>query len=71
MSRSPEYTQAYRAAIKDAVTWLHDEAKRMNDPHAVSILNSAAFGLGVAGAFGDAPIAIGKRTREQPYRKST
>ena len=46
MSRSPEYTQAYRAAIKDAVTFLHDEAKRMNDPHAVMVLNNAAFHMG-------------------------
>lgn len=47
MSRSPEYTQAYRAAIKDAVTFLHDEAKRMNDPKAKGILNDAAFHMGV------------------------
>lgn len=47
MTRSPEYTQAYRAAIKDAVTFLHDEAKRMNDPKAKGILNDAAFHMGV------------------------
>lgn len=47
MSRSTEYSQGYRAATKDAVTFLHDEAKRMNDPHAVMVLNNAAFSLGV------------------------
>ena len=46
MSRSPEYTQAYRAASKDAVTFLHEEAKRMNDPAAVTVLNNAAFHMG-------------------------
>lgn len=38
--------QAYRAAVKDAVTFLHDEAKRMNDPAAVTVLNNAAFHMG-------------------------
>ena len=29
------------------ITWLHEEAARMNDPHARRLLNSAAFALGV------------------------
>lgn len=37
----------FQAGIRAAITWLHEEAKRMNDPHARSILNDAAFHLGV------------------------
>jgi hypothetical protein len=32
--------------IRSAITWLHERAKEMNDPHARAVLNSAAFGLG-------------------------
>lgn len=46
MSRSPEYTQGRRAGVKWAITWLHDRANEMNDPHAKAILNTAAFNLG-------------------------
>lgn len=35
------------AGVRRAITWLHEEAKTMNDPHAVQILNNAAFHLGV------------------------
>lgn len=34
------------AGVRRAITWLHEEAKRMNDPHARSVLNDAAFHLG-------------------------
>ena len=37
----------YGPGIKLAVTWLHDRAREMNDPHAKAILNTAAFNLGV------------------------
>jgi hypothetical protein len=47
MSRSPEYEQGNRAAIKWAITWLHERANEMNDPHARLVLNSAAFNMGV------------------------
>jgi hypothetical protein len=70
MSRSQEYTQGYRAAVKDAVTWLHQRSAQMNDPQAKRVLDSAAFGMGVAGAFGAAPFAIGKRDRSHPHRSS-
>jgi hypothetical protein len=46
MDRSQQYTEGYRAAIKDAVTWLHGRADKMNDPHAKQVLNSAAWNLG-------------------------
>jgi hypothetical protein len=32
--------------IRFAITWLHQQAKEMNDPHARAILNKAAFDLG-------------------------
>lgn len=44
--RSDDYHNGRREAIKWAVTWLHDKAKSMNDPHAKNILNVAAFCMG-------------------------
>jgi NAD(P)H-dependent FMN reductase len=44
--RSPQYTQGYRAATKDAIDWLHRRAAEMNDPKARDVLNSAAFSYG-------------------------
>lgn len=38
--------QRYQEAKNDAVEWLHASAKSMNDPHAASVLDSAAFSLG-------------------------
>jgi hypothetical protein len=29
------------------ITWLHEEAASMNDPHARRLLDGAAFGLGI------------------------
>lgn len=47
-SRHPQYRQGQRQAQKHAVSWLHKRANSMNDPHAKSILDSAAFDLGQA-----------------------
>lgn len=47
MQRSEEYTQGYRAAVKDAVQWLHGRADSMNDPNARAVLNVAAHDLGI------------------------
>lgn len=47
--RSSQYKQGHRAATKEAVAWLHERAREMNDPHAQQVLNSAAFSLGVEG----------------------
>lgn len=47
MARSHEYTQGRRAGLKWAISWLHERANEMNDPHAKAVLNSAAFNLGV------------------------
>ena len=46
MDRSPQYVQGYRAASKDAVSWLHKTANEMSDPHARAVLNLAAFWFG-------------------------
>ena len=32
--------------VRASIAWLHARANEMNDPHAISILNSAAFSLG-------------------------
>jgi hypothetical protein len=47
-TRSPQYCDGQRNAIKWAIQWIHDEAKSMNDPHAKIVLNNAAFHMGVS-----------------------
>ena len=42
-----EDQRGYQDAAREMITWLHEEAARMNDPHARRLLNSAAFALGV------------------------
>jgi len=42
-----EYQRGYQDAAREMITWLHEEAARMNDPHARRLLNSADFALGV------------------------
>lgn len=51
-----EYRRGYRDGLRRAVTWLHDRAKEMNDPHAVAILHSAATNLGWDVGYGRVPI---------------
>lgn len=36
-----------RAGIRWAIAWLHKRAGEMNDPHARTILNTAAYQMGV------------------------
>ena len=43
-----EYERGHQDAIRAAITWLHAEAKSMNDPHARRLLDSAADSLGAA-----------------------
>jgi hypothetical protein len=38
---------SFTRGVRYSITWLHDRARSMNDPHAVAVLNSAAFNLGV------------------------
>lgn len=42
-----EYQRGYQDAAREMNTWLHEEAARMNDPHARRLLDGAAFSLGV------------------------
>jgi hypothetical protein len=42
-----EKRYAFYRGVRASIQWLHDRAKEMNDPNAVSVLNSAAFNLGV------------------------
>jgi hypothetical protein len=41
----PRSADFYRG-IRASIAWLHEEARAMNDPHAKSVLNNAAFHLG-------------------------
>lgn len=63
MNRSPEYTQGYRAAVKWAITWLHQRANEMNDPHAKQILDARAFEMGVDAKRKQEPGNDARRTR--------
>jgi hypothetical protein len=42
-----EYQRGYQDAARQMITWLHEEAASMNDPHARRLLDCAAFALGV------------------------
>ena len=62
MTQMDPYQRGRRDGIRHAITWLHAEAKKMNDPHARMVLDNAAFALGnesarVAQARGDADAA--------------
>lgn len=46
---------SFNRGVRASVKWLHDEASRMNDPNAKSILNGAAFHLGAESRFGYIP----------------
>jgi hypothetical protein len=41
-----DYKLGFQHGVKFAIEWLHEEARRMNDPSARGVLNSAAFHLG-------------------------
>lgn len=42
-----EYQRGYQDAARQMITWLHEEAASMNDPHARRLLDGAAFALSV------------------------
>lgn len=46
MTQMDPYARGRRDGIRWAITWLHERAKQMNDPNAVSVLNTAAFNMG-------------------------
>lgn len=41
-----EYQRGYQDAARQMITWLHEEAASMNDPHARQLLDAAAASLG-------------------------
>ncbi len=47
MSYSHDRMLGHRDGVRAAITWLHARAREMNDPNAKTILNTAAFNLGV------------------------
>ena len=55
--RSPEFQQAYKCAIKDAIAWFHREAETASDWRAQKVLNAAAtqFGAEVSRHWKDRP----------------
>ena len=48
MTRSDQFHQGRRNGIKWAIELVHQQAARMNDPRAQTILNTCAFHIGVA-----------------------
>jgi hypothetical protein len=47
MKRTPQYLQAYRHAWRDAIAFVADRAKEMDDPSARAALNTTAFHMGL------------------------
>lgn len=47
MGRPAAWKDGRRNGIKWAITWLHERANEMNDPHAKTVLDCAAFNMGV------------------------
>lgn len=48
MTQMEPYARGRRDGIRWAIAWLHEEAKKMNDPNARTVLNNAAFHMGNA-----------------------
>lgn len=66
MARSEPYIQGRRAGLKYAITWLHKRANEMNDPTAKTVLNTAAFNLGVEARTDDLrPLVDEQVTKEK------
>ena len=42
----PEIVRGRREGMQWAVSWLHNQAESMNDPHARQVLQAAAFQMG-------------------------
>jgi hypothetical protein len=47
MSYSNDRMLGHREGVRAAITWLHARAREMNDPTAKTVLNTAAFNMGV------------------------
>jgi len=53
-----------RNGIKWAITWLHERANEMGDPHAKIVLDAAAFNMGVEAKRGCPPLPHNKDRQE-------
>lgn len=47
MHNVQEHKRGFKDGVRYSIQWLHNRAKEMNDPNARSVLNSAAFHLGI------------------------
>ena len=56
-----EYQRGYQDAARQMITWLHEEAATMNDPHARRLLDGAAFMLGVRSNSPEVKQMVAKR----------
>lgn len=77
MSRSQQFQQGRRNGIKWAITYLHQLAGEMNDPHARAVLNCAAFWTGVeakrpakANQYNPEMVALLKRLEKEPPERT-
>ena len=61
--RISEYERGFQDGMREAITWLHDEARRMNDPHAQRLLNSAGLSLSSRLNRPDLPAQSERRAR--------
>jgi len=70
---SREWQDGRRNGIKLVVSWLRDEAARMNDPHAKTVLNNASFHFGTFAKRGGATVraAIAKPASGEAERDPT
>lgn len=66
MTQKPDYERGWQDGVRAAVTWLHNRADEMNDPHAKGLYNSAAFNLG-----SDASLKVQRKRRERRSRPMT
>ncbi len=46
MAQPPDIARGRREGMQWAVSWLHNRAEEMNDPHARQVLQAAAFQMG-------------------------
>ena len=46
MTQPPDIARGRREGMQWAVSWLHNRAEEMNDPHARTVLQAAAFQMG-------------------------
>ena len=65
--RISEYERGFQNGMREAITWLHDEARRMDDPCAEQLLNSAGLSPGCHLNETDLRARIARRARQNAY----